>query len=285
MKRAIVVYLEKKRDLLLQFGCLYKSFRYIKSKDTDLIVYGSKDALQFISDIDCIKVEYNPPPTNYPYLNSIRFLTDEKSSILNRYKFILRTDLDTFLTPSWNSFYPNNFTVGRGHYVQNEFVREKLLNLSHQFGLDHKGMHNIGTSHYGDPELICSVCEVSTVISIYLLTNDFKEYEGLWPGWYKGVITMYSNEIAINHLLEKITINSDLLDYSSSSNHSIKNHPHIHCLHTTKPFSKFHFSSGLYNHVKMDSLNIEKVNDYCMFISLKAVEEFDFMKSLLFTES
>ncbi|MBW9234312.1 hypothetical protein JQK62_18990, partial [Leptospira santarosai] len=59
MKRALVVYLEDKPGLMIQFGLLYTSFKYIQSKDTDLVVFGTKKALAKVP-ADCIKVVCRP---------------------------------------------------------------------------------------------------------------------------------------------------------------------------------------------------------------------------------
>ena len=56
MRRAVVVFVEDKKHLLLQLGCLYTSLKYIQSDDTDLVVFGTKEALEKVPD-DCIKIE------------------------------------------------------------------------------------------------------------------------------------------------------------------------------------------------------------------------------------
>ncbi|WP_264737596.1 hypothetical protein [Cytobacillus firmus] len=280
MKRAIVVYVEGKRELLLQFGCLFTSYRSIQSKDTDLIVFGPKQTLELLPD-ECIKIEYDSPYHDYPYLNSISCIASSQSdSVLKNYEYILRTDADTFLTPAWNSFYPVHFTAGLGKYAFDSNVSSKLKELSRHFGLNHRGIHNIGTSHYGKPLQVKKVCELSLLISEYILAAEFNDVEGTWPGWYKGVTTMYSNEIAINHLIDRLVIDPDKLDFDSTSHHRIESHPHIHCWHTDEPFSKFQFAEGNYNNLSLADLNPSIIKDYCTFISLKALIELNLMKSV-----
>ncbi|RBP88737.1 hypothetical protein DFO70_11361 [Cytobacillus firmus] len=278
MKRAIVVYLEGKRELLLQFGCLYTSYRSIQSKDTDLVIFGPKQTLELLPD-DCIKIEYDSPYHDYPYLNSISCIaSSESDSILKDYEYILRTDADTFLTPAWNSFYPEYFTAGIGKYAFDSEVQSKLMELSRLFGLNHRGIHNIGTSHYGKTKQIKKVCELSLLISECILAAEFYESEGSWPGWYRGVTSMYSSEIAINHLIDHLLIEPDKLDFDSTSDDRIESHPHIHCWHTDEAFSKFQFADGNYNHLSLENLDPSIIKDYCMFISLKALIELDVMK-------
>lgn len=46
LKRAAVVLVEDNKHLLLQLGCLYTSLKYMKSDDTDLVVFAQRNALQ-----------------------------------------------------------------------------------------------------------------------------------------------------------------------------------------------------------------------------------------------
>lgn len=272
MKRAIVVFLENKYNLQIQFFCLYNSFKFIKTKDTDLVVFCTKDIIDKIPN-DCIKIEIKAASEdlvwkNYHYINSIAFMNSYKSSFLNDYDLILRTDLDTFLTPAFNNYYPSLYTVGKGGYVNDEYTKEKLVSISNKLGLKHKGWFNIGSTHYGNATLVKEVCKLATDITKYILQNEFKENEGKWPGWYKGVSSLYASEIALNHLIEKIIIDKDKLDFQSTSEESIYNHPHIHCWHTNDRFSKFMFECGKYNNLDINKLNIDKIRDYCTYIAL-----------------
>ncbi|MGE5474206.1 MAG: hypothetical protein ACM3UU_08315 [Ignavibacteriales bacterium] len=273
-KRAIVVYLERKKPLMLQFNSLYESLKYINCDDTDLVVFGTNEALIKVPD-DCIKVECPPLSSpsdwlSYRFINSISCLVSDKSDFLEGYEYILRTDLDTFLTPAWNTFYPALYTVGRGGYVNNDEVRENIKRISEHFGLKHKGIYNIGSSHYGSAFLVREVCRLALKVANYLITVEFKNQKGAWPGWYFGVITMYSMEIAANHLVEKMIINDQLLDFGSASEDSIVNHPHIHCWHTNNVFSKFYFADGKYDSLWTGEMPSEKVKDYCLYIALKS---------------
>jgi hypothetical protein len=95
------------------FGCLYTSLQYIQSNDTDLVVFGTQDALDKIPD-DCIKqvcnpITYQPEWHNHHYINSMYCLVSANSEFLDEYDFLLRCDVDTFLTPAWNMYYPNSY--------------------------------------------------------------------------------------------------------------------------------------------------------------------------------
>jgi hypothetical protein len=277
MKRALVIYLEDKPSLMLQFGWLYTSLNYIQAKDTDLVVFGTKEALNKVPE-DCIKVECEPISykdgwKNYHYINSISCVADDNADFLEEYDLLLRTDADTFLTPAWNHYYPELYTVGRGAYVHDDDVKERIKRVAQSLGLSHREIHNIGATHYGHAPLVREVCRLAVSIAKHILDHEFNDGPGEWPGWWWGVTSMYSSEIAVNHLVEKFIIDGQKLDYFSTSSDSIFNHPHIHCWHTDKMFSKFYYEAGLYDHFSIDDLDCTIVKDYCLYIALKAKEE------------
>lgn len=278
MKRAVVVFIEDKKILLLQFAGLYESFKYIQALDTDLIVFGPKQALDKLPN-DCIKVEYDPISysskwQNYHFINSVSCLADKKAEFLNNYDLILRSDVDTFLTPGWNFYFPDLYSAGSGGYVNDENTRNKLKEIAVKLGLKHKGIHNIGSTHYGNAALVREVCKLSMEVTSYILDNEFKTGDGDWPGWYKGVTLLYGCEIAMNHLVGEIRVCPDKLDFHSTSEESILLHPHIHCWHTDKMFSKFHFYDGKYDNLTTDNLDITKISNYCLYMALNSKRKF-----------
>jgi len=285
MKRAIVIYLEDNRNLMMMFGCLYTSYKYIEPKDTDLVVFGTPAALSKVPD-DCIKVECQPASDlpdwyNYRYINSISCLTGENSDFLDKYDLLLRSDVDVFLTPAWNTFYPDLYTTGEGGYVNDEETKANLKRIAGIFGLKHKGIHNIGSTHYGYAPLVREVCKMSMKVAHHIFTKEFPPgEEGTWPGWYKGVTTMYSNEIAVNGLVEHVRIAPTKLDYYSTSENSVHNHPHIHCWHTDNMFSKFWFWAGRYDDMPTDNLDLDKIRDYCLYMALKSRKEMPWLSEL-----
>ena len=89
-----------------------------------------------------------------------------------------------------------------------------------------------------------------------------KTHIQLWPEWHFGVLLLYGGHLAINHLVasEKfdIGLGDELLDQGVTSTDAkdiIENHRlHLHCWHGSKPFSKFDFKEGKYNHIKPSTL-------------------------------
>lgn len=278
-RRAIVLYLEDKRNLMLQFGCLYESLKYIGTKDTDLIVFGSKDALNKVpNDIFIVKIEYEPISyqpewNNYHYINSISCIVGKQADFLEKYDLLLRSDIDCFLTIGWNNFYPEKYTVGRGGYVNDQKTKDNLKRIATKLNLDYKDEHNIGSTHYGWSKLVRQVCELALSTTKYILNNEF-EGEGGWPSWYKGVSLLYGMELATNHLVKDFEINGNRLDHGSTGNGLVNEHPHIHCWHTDDMFSKFHFEAGKYDNLETDKLNLNIIKDYCLYIALKSKIDF-----------
>lgn len=272
MRRAVVIYIENRRPLMLQFGCLYMSYKKIKPVDTDLVVFGPQE-IHGLIPADCIKVKCLPleePPEfrTYRYINSIACLTGPEADFLDQYDYILRTDADIFLTPAWNHYYPGEYTVGRGLYVNNEEVRLNIKRVAQRLGLRHQGIHNTGSTHYGKPQLIREVCRLGLAVNHYLLAREFKDDPGAWPGWFAGVSILYSMEMAVNHLILNPFSDHVHLDFDSTSTDSVHNHAHIHCWHVQTPFSKFHFEHGKYDHIQPEELNPEIIRDYCLYNAL-----------------
>ncbi len=59
-------------------------------------------------------------------------------------------------------------------------------------------------------------------LMVYFFHTIFKGPDGdwgSWPDWWKGVISMYASELAVNHFLRKenVLIEEDLLDAHSES--------------------------------------------------------------------
>ncbi len=111
--RAIVCFVEENRTLIQQLLALRESWLYIESPDTDLVVMGPGEVLSQLPD-DLVKIEQRPAVDDpvwrgYRFINSIACLNGEGAERLNRYTHLLRCDVDCFITPAWNGFYPEEF--------------------------------------------------------------------------------------------------------------------------------------------------------------------------------
>jgi glycosyltransferase involved in cell wall biosynthesis len=275
-RRAIVAFVEDHPHLLQQFRALRLSWLYSEAPDTDLVAMGPEEVLERLPD-DLVKIAQRPACDDpvwrdYRYVNSIACLNGAGAEQLNRYTHLLRTDVDTFITPAWNAFRPDAFTVGEGGYSNDEGIRQRLRTIAAEYGLTHRGMTNVGSTWYGPTAVVRRTAAFTEMLTKHLIMDQFANDPGEWPGWYVGVALLYASEIAVNHCAPDAE-RPGLLDTWSTSERPITSVPHIHCWHTDAVFSKHWFMSGRYSREEMPNLDLSIVRDYCLELSFRSVEE------------
>jgi hypothetical protein len=275
-RRAIVCFVEDNWNLIQQLLALRLSWLHSQSPDTDLVVMGPEEVLARLPD-DLVKIAQQPATADpvwrdYRYVNSIACLNGPGSEQLERYSHLLRTDVDTFITPAWNDFRPAVFTCGTGGYSNDDDVRGRIRELAAKYGLNHSGMTNIGSTWYGPTEVVRRACAFSEMMTKRLLTHEFAVHEGQWPGWYAGVTLLYAGEIAVNHCAPEAQC-SKLLEAHSTSPEPIMRHAHIHCWHTDEKFSKHWFMSRRYTRQDSQDLDMSIIRDYCMALSFRSLDD------------
>jgi hypothetical protein len=276
IRRALVCFVEDRPHLIQQVLALRLSWLYTQSPDTDLVVMGPSEALARLPD-DVVKIVQQPAADDpawcgYRRVNSVACFNGAGAEQLERYSHIMRTDIDTFITPSWNRFYPTTFTHGRGGYSNSDDVRQRLRNIAAEYGLNHRGVTNIGATWYGPTQLVRRTAAFTEMLAKHIITHHFASDEGIWPGWFRGVSVMYASEIAVNHCAPDAEP-SALLDVPSTSAESIELYPHIHCWHTDKNFSKHLFMAGKYSQDDVEGLDIGTIRDYCLAFAWLARED------------
>jgi hypothetical protein len=201
-------------------------------------------------------------------VNSISCLVEHKS-VLEKYNYILKTDCDVFITENFKNFFPNILYTGTGGYVNNDEVKSKLKDIAKKKGYRHQEKFNVGATWYGKSAIILKCSELTMVILKNILGNNFKDGVGKWPGWYRGVSSMYASELAVNHLVDNFII-SKLFDGHSDYKTSWKTDGvyHIHCWHVSDIYSKHAFMNNKYDNIDPNSLNDEKTDEYCLKIAL-----------------
>lgn len=94
---------------------------YIREVGTDSRVTRALQAMSAASDPDksqCHLILYPPPDQHvwfgYPYINNVHYLADPAiaAMLVSSYGYVMKTDLDAFLTPRWLSYYPTTFEFG-----------------------------------------------------------------------------------------------------------------------------------------------------------------------------
>lgn len=278
MKKAFTCFIEDKSHFISQVNHFFiPSFEYcnLHNDNTDILIFGPKQALSKIIDKPYIHkhiydpVSYRPEFFNYHYANSITYIVDN-INIINKYSYVLKSDADVFFLPSIKTLVPETFTTGCGYY-SSTVIQNKLKEESHNKNLIHRNYYNVGATWYGAADQIVDVASLTTELMLYLLDKYFSKDWGVWPGWYGGVCSMYASDLAVNHLVPNLNI-TPKIDYSSAGSELVNNIYTAHCLHTDAKFSKFVFSvpHNLYQTIDLNSLDIQYVNDYCLYIAENA---------------
>ncbi len=93
-----------------------------------------------------------------------------------------------------------------------------------------------------------------------------------WPYWHWGVLLLYGQNIALNHLIGSRQANivnlGNLFDYASANVEQINKKLHIHVFHGDDIFSKFAFKSGKYDGLTVAEKDADKVRYYCLKMAL-----------------
>ena len=275
-RRAIVCFVEDKPHLVQQLLALYLSWLETNSPDTDLVVMGPEAVLARLPE-ELIKIPQQPAADDpvwrgYRYINPIAGLNGAGAEQLDAYSHLLRTDVDTFITPAWNAFYPATFTFGTSTYA-NADVPQRIQALAAEYGLTHRGLTNIHTTWYGPTAVVRRAAAFTELLTKHLLTHEFAQDPGKWPGWFRGVAVRYAGEIAVNHCAPDAQ-RSELLDAPSTSPESIERYPHIHCWHTDQRFSKHAFMRGRLHAARTSRRATSAIiHNYCLALSLLSLEE------------
>lgn len=199
------------------------------------------------------------------------------------FDFLIRSDMDVFLTPLFAKWLPvncNDFYVGRGGY-SDDFNRKRLRRIAADLGLKHAGHSNLGSTWYSTPEQFRLVSYLTIVSMAYLNMEEFSlpEREGklgtlLWPQWHYGVLLLYGQHLALNHLIGSHQVNviklNDLIDYPSANTEQVDSKIHIHVFHGDDLFSKGAFKNGKYDDMKITNQNTSLIKFYCLKMALEA---------------
>jgi hypothetical protein len=299
--RAAVVFLPTKTPhFVRQLRWFHRSWQEMQKYEpqlwrTDILVYTNGNTtndgastqelpmeLRFLKDLNCSMIgrkRYDEPNKcvvipnmttlrtatfNYGYADSINVLTVALSPI---YDWVLRTDLDTFLTPAFSTWKPTRVSVGRGAYIiDNTDTEERLLRISEKLHLHAQKMTNIGSTWYGPATLLQECAKQTVEIMKYLHSEEFTEEEksveyGVkgWPRWHYGVLTMYGGHLAMNNCTHAIGMEKriDMLDVPSHTKESPWKHAHLHTWQDHLRFSKFDFEDGIHIYIYIYTYKFE----------------------------
>ena len=151
----------------------------------------------------------------------------------------------------------------------------KLMNL--EFG----EIRNLGSTWFSTPAQFRLVSYFTLLSMTYISGEEFSEPERqekvgtiLWPEWHYGVLLLYGQCMAMNHLIVSKEINvvklENLIDYGSGNTESIFNKIHIHVFHGEDMFSKFMFRDRRYDNLPLPYNDTSLIKFYCLNIALES---------------
>ena len=317
INRGIITYLPPRMDgYAKEFKALYLSIGIMRTYQpanikTDFIVFAPADGQLLPLSLGCTKEERNlsdqseqcvvmdhiptkdrgplndgspDPLMQYAaYLDSINILAEFNSSY--SYDYLMRVDLDTFLTPGFADWLPpklSTLVVGSGGYGSNNANAHLKWVATNRLGLNDTGLQGLGSTWYGTSELMISMAKTTLTVMRWLHTQEFSEYEkccsGIdgWPNWHWPVLLLYGGHIALNQLgpdyIQKSAPGVAEMDaYSTSIISLTQTIKHIHCWHTSDMFSKFVFHSGGYNETDLhDYMNMNSSMSYAATVAISS---------------
>ncbi|KAF0695190.1 Aste57867_13954 [Aphanomyces stellatus] len=217
--------------------------------------------------------------TEFPYAYADSVAVVGIPDALDAYDYVLRTDIDTFLTPAFATWKPPGMVVGRGAYSFDGYgTADRLAAITEKLNMTTMTINNVGSTWYGPTPLLRTCANLSVDVMKYLYANEFtKKEKGAkygtkgWPEWHVGVVSMYAGHLAINHCTRDVGVTKDKvnLDFASSSKASPKKHAHLHTWQDSRRFSKFKFHAGAYKNENKSALDWEhSIRDYAMYMAL-----------------
>ncbi|CAF0809552.1 unnamed protein product [Adineta ricciae] len=236
-------------------------------------------------DVKRSQLLYNVLRT-YGYIDSINTIY-EGYHTFSMYDFVLRTDIDVFIYRHFGKYIPENCTLltGGGGYGT-DFNRRKLARISRDMGFAFSGMSGMGSTWYGSAHDGYLVANQTLYGMLWLAQYEFATPEResklgtlMWPEWHYGVLLLYGQHLAINHLVGtnqiRVVIGHNLLDQSSTdaSQAYVQNgiRLNLHCWHTNDRFSKFAFKLGHYNKTELEKYrNDTTAQAYAMRMALES---------------
>ncbi|PFH11841.1 hypothetical protein BCF11_4307 [Collimonas sp. PA-H2] len=282
MDLGVLVYVDNREETIEEFHWLYKSMIYSNLfARAEIIAVCHPDAVSALPADARIKLLPSAPYADshsewagYGYINSVANLCQpEVLDLCRKYQYILKTDCDTFVTRAMADFRPSGLCFGFGAYAYTEEVRKKLVECSQRWGFPHSGLHNVGASLLGPSEFVCNFVVAQMDYCQKLLDEEFRDFEGTWPGWCKNVLTMYAGELALRRTYPQ-RCSQGFLDHFPHAGRALGSDVlHIHAWHTEEYWSKRDFRAGKYDHIPLGEIDRNTLAGYCHWLAAADVEQ------------
>ena len=283
----IITYIDNSATMLEDFSWLYKSWIFSGCWHTSTLIVVHHPALtgQFPDDPNLILIpllphsQTEPLFRDYHFINSIACLSGPHiDEVMKEFQWVLRTDADVFLTHHLAGFEPVFPVHGRGNYHFMEDFRLGMLDFCKRHRVSHHQRFGCGHSVMMRADMMVNFLQ-RQMHWARRLAEDFgpdKANWGKWPGWFRGVLSMYAAEIAANERFGEYLQNGRerILDMESCNEGRIDSLTlHIHAVHGSTLFSKFKFRAGEYQAIDPQTLDRRCINQYCLWIAMTDVEE------------
>lgn len=280
----------------------------------DVIIFGGKKVLSGIGhgcEFVTLKEKTSPPPEGSPgvcwliefagaaerepenydgWFNSVEILVNKDTRpLLEQYETLLRADADTFPSPRFRDYWLDYVYMGENAAYSTRYARHKLANAAAAMGLNYSSVTNIASTYYGPAHDVLNIAALTVAAGKFARYFLFAEGTpcklplGLRPkdamcewgsGLHEGVMLLYSQDIAVNHLL---TTDIDIrLHPKSQYDAGTTNLVHpctflmYHIYHGAERFSKFAFASNNYQNLDMADFDLNTVRDYTTWLALTA---------------
>lgn len=307
-EKAIAVYLDDSDKMETELSWLYKSWLVNGlDKEWDLVVYYNPKAHARLGQFQrTFQIPMAPTrmADEYPFLNSHYFCLPPFSSFLKDYKYLLKTDCDTFLTHNLKGYEPGDrFHYGIAQYYEARDTDAKLHWIKHELApklrlngdvkCNYNYMTNVGASFLGKAAWTVQITAEQAMLTEQVLahfkaspfearlpkSNEGKVFKPIQkvmgPGLMEGIASMIGGELAINSLLYPQHVLPWSLDSKCWETTAIGSSVlHIHAWHTQMKFSKHDFFEGKYDDWTVHYDNrLDNCANYCQWIATTPLEE------------
>jgi hypothetical protein len=217
---------------------------------------------------------------NYRYAKSLEFIVSNKH-ILNKYKYLIKTDTDVFVTSNLNNYiFSDKISFREGFYSLTDKCIEETYEMANKFGYpEYKKLFNAGATLIGLSDDVINIVSRSDALckKIFFELCPDGDFGGtLDRTWtkslYAGTSTLIATEIVLSSLfdIDKF-ITTDSIDANCFSTDTLDGIFHIHQWHGDGVYSKFQARDGMYDNLK--PLDNNTISDYCLKIFLENKKE------------
>ena len=290
-RKAIIIYIDKTARCLEEFTWLYKSWIFSDLEDElDIVAFSNPEIADSLPKHDNLKIIPLEPLNkkgdlwhSYGFVNSFAMFNDQSNVdfVKNNYDYILKSDADVFLTPHLKGLTPHKTMIGQGGYMEHgdrDLILSNIKKYAEKFNMNYSEMNHIGASIFGRTEEVIKVVKTHYQLTAHILQTGWPDGSiGNWPGWYKGVASMYAIHLVINHYFGPQTANLYSIDSRCWNSKIEKDVYHIHAWHTNEYWSKMRHFEGKYDKYVTDKVP-DTVQEYCHWISTNTLEEIKKLK-------